>query len=203
MNKICPVCGTTFSTKYANKIYCCETCGNRALKRKKAGRAISDEEFKIESQNLLKFCKCAWCGKEFKKHPQNRLIYCSDECQRLGKAKYKKEHEMKTGYNKKYHLEHREQRSKERKAYRQAHLEEMRARERQREAKYRHSNINRRVKSIQRTLVRRCLKSTKLDKTSNILGYTTRELKAHLELYFYSDMSWGNKSSWEIHSRLL
>ena len=197
MDKICPVCGTSFETQKKNKIYCCEACGNRALRRKKMGRSISDVDFKKEYNALKVICICPICGKEFEKHPNNRMLYCSEECQIIGQKAYK--HEYGKEYNKKYHEEHKEERSAKRKQYRQEHLEEQREKERQREKKYAVTNPKRRARAIQRSLIIRCLNCKKLDKSSNILGYTAGDLIKWIESQFYNGMSWDNRELWEIH----
>ena len=227
MNKVCPVCGTSFETQKKNKIYCCEACGNRALRRKKMGRSISDADFKKEYNALKVICICPICGKEFEKHPNNRMLYCSEECQIIGQKAYK--HEYGKEYNKKYHEEHKEEISVRKKRYRQEHLEECRHREREsskrcyrnntevyknKSKRYRQSHKDKRnqyekqrrkadpqynLKIWCRNVVSRCLKGKiKSKHTFELLGYTADELYQWIESQFYEDMSWGN-NNWEIH----
>ena len=83
MDKICPVCGTSFETQKKNKIYCCEACGNRALRRKKMGRSISDVDFKKEYNALKVTCICPICGKDIVWNSTRQVEPCSKECRKI------------------------------------------------------------------------------------------------------------------------
>jgi|ERR1035437_3451368 hypothetical protein len=64
---------------------------------------------------------------------------------------------------------------------------------------------NRRKKDIlykltgtMRSMLRRCLINKKTDRTSKILGYTSKQLKARIECQFKDGMSWDNYGEWQI-----
>lgn len=74
--KICPICGKVFITKYKNGIYCSHNCA-----------AKSNAE-KHHREPLIYNKTCTWCGKEFTTD-QPKKKFCSKECR---EAYYKTDH---------------------------------------------------------------------------------------------------------------
>lgn len=68
LNKICPVCGKSFSTYHKQQIYCSKECAGKS------------------QQNRVE-CTCEYCGKSFERIKsevdKNRHHYCSKECKIL------------------------------------------------------------------------------------------------------------------------
>lgn len=140
--KECPVCGTSFQARDADRAtysakYCSHACRNKARTKHKE-------------------VPCQQCGQQFKPRRDEHL-FCSKKCS----AQHKKENHKPS-------------------------IEVI---------------ANKKIAQFCCGAISRCLR-VKTDTTAALLGYTTKELKSHLEKHFSDDMTWDNygkgKNQWSI-----
>lgn len=125
---------------------------------------------------------CKLCRKVYMKKYVNEN---SEILKEKSKTYYKLNSEKRKEYNKK-----NAERNKELRHKRKSHRNKLRR------EKYK-NDINYRLETICRKLIYRCFIS-KSDRTYNLLGYTTEQLKKRIEFNFKDGMSWNNYGEWHI-----
>ena len=205
--KVCPICGKKFNARRSIDVYCSKECYEES-------KVIYRHTHKVLKKQVSKICPV--CGKEFV-GKNSRKTYCCRKCKEIAykqlhseelreksKARYHENkeyfkkweeanHEKRLRQKREHYLKHKE----EKKEYAELNKERIRANNRNLHHKNKKKPEYRLLRKC-RDFVHRCLKSTKLHRTSAILGYTPEELKKHLESNFYGDMSW-EVQNWEIH----
>lgn len=216
IEKICPTCGTTFSCKSKLQVYCSKKC-----KKKIQHQREQDKKYATKTRQY-----CQICGKEIDPRSKRQKV-CSNECAKIYKKNYLKQYkqnnkeklrinerkyyeahkEEKQKRDKERYLQQAEKRKKQSKEWRLKNIDKVRqyeqSRKPQRNARLRERtrndaeyNLNKRI----RARLHHALKGhQKTERTIEILGYSTAELKEHIEQLFYGDMSWDNMNTWEIH----
>ena len=125
---------------------------------------------------------CLVCGKEFETNMSFQK-YCSNECSEMADRENVRIYLQ--DYNKKY---------KQTEKYKQ--------RRRQYNIKYynkKKKDINFTISQLCRQYVFRCIKDKKDKHTFDILGYTSQDLREHLEKQFRDGMNWSNHGTlWHI-----
>lgn len=182
--KVCPTCGKIFKPNVHNQEFCSKKCLRKA-KYKEYKNSIMSEYEKV----------CPTCGKHFIATKRN-MIYCSSECRSRGAAIRNKE--ALKEYKKRYREENKEHIAKHLKEYCEAHKEELKIKKNEYVKNRNKKDPIFRMRNLCRAMVRRCLTNKKKDKTQNILGYSSIDLKEYLESLFYGDMCW-EVQNWEIH----
>jgi hypothetical protein len=174
-----------------------------------------------ETKDIINFAKnkskkfgvntmCKSCSKEYMKKynlEKNEIVKkCREEYKRKNKKKlkeqsneyYKKNKEKISEYQKKYRELNREDLNQKNKKYRNEKSESRRLYKREWQKRnrkkipwyYAHRDIlNRTIKSIN-------IKKT--SRTENQLGYSSEDLKIHIESLFLEGMSWENYGDWHI-----
>lgn len=97
-------------------------------------------------------------------------------------------------YNKQYYLENKErenQRSRQWKRNNRDKINENRRRRLREDPVYR-------MEKTMRDFLTRCLRQPKSKRSQEVLGYTAKELKDHIESQFSKGMSWENHGEWHI-----
>ena len=205
--KVCPICGKEFKARRSIDVYCSKDCYEKS-------KVSYRRTHKVLKERLEKTCPV--CGKKFT-GKNSQKIYCSRKCQwqayrskhlkelqkksrdhyNSNKEWYKKWEEANRGkrlrQKHEYYISHKE----EKKEYVQLNRERIKVNKRNLHHKNKQNPSYRLLRKC-RDFVHRCLKSTKLYRTSFILGYTPEELKKHLEYNFYGNMNWDVRN-WEIH----
>jgi len=191
---VCAWCGAEFTKKHSlgrPRKYCSDQCRRKAdnpkarierrqIKRQCPGCLLCFETERLEQKycsnvcflkrNRLKKKRCVICGKVFKPKYSNQRC-CSTVCAKT------KEGRTKRIYSKNTALRMRRQK------------ERLRATT---DVRYR---LNRRMRSAVYT----ALKGKKnYRKWQGLVGYTTEDLKAHIEKRFLPGMSWANYGKWHI-----
>jgi predicted nucleic acid-binding Zn ribbon protein/uncharacterized C2H2 Zn-finger protein len=88
-NKICPICGKSYTASRSNQIYCCHGCAK--LSRKYSAGSPHDieintpkPEYRLDSGKVMYNLTCAHCGKVFQSSKVTTQ-YCSIECAKKNK----------------------------------------------------------------------------------------------------------------------
>lgn len=96
-NKICPICGKSYTASRSNQIYCCHGCAK--LSRKYSAGSPHDieintpkPEYRLDSGKVMYNLTCSHCGKLFQSSKVTTK-YCSSECAK--KERVQTEHERK------------------------------------------------------------------------------------------------------------
>ncbi len=158
-----------------------------------------------KGQNSCKECKSIYIKKYYL---LNKEILLSKE-----KERYKKNSDKKISYQKDYAQDNKEHIKEYLKVYRQSNSEILKVKRKEynkknseqinlsRRKRYKEryqTDLNFKLKLIHRNILKRTLNDIKVKRTSELLGYTSEELRFYLESKFIEDMSWENYGEWEI-----
>lgn len=169
----------------------CVQCNDPIVKLTPSHKFCSDRCRKRHKQGLPDKVACSWCGNEFKQ--ASGWIFCSKACRSASRRlmyKKLKAAERATAEGKRRHLEANARyilrnRDKVREYYR----EKLR------------TDPSFRMATLMRSMVRRVLNATdqgKVERCTEMLGYTSDELRKHIERQFSKGMCWEKVGS-EIH----
>ena len=212
-SRACKICGETFTLKPKGhaRLYCSKRCSRKQEynKRRATRRAMAPMRW------------CVWCGKQIDRYKGSG--YCSDGCKREASSAYNREYYArqtpeqreiarvkyqewysKSGARVKALAKYNSMTPEERECYlakqraRQGtdeHRAKVRARSKAKYMSNLHTWLSRRVgTSVRDSLANRI----KHHKWEHLLGWTTDELRAHLESQFEPWMNWSNHGEWHI-----
>ena len=81
-DKLCPVCGTVFTPKYYNQVYCCEKCLNYSKNHRNDLLQQKEPQAKfIDLYSEPESVHCKVCGTLFMPN-EERKEFCSDTCEK-------------------------------------------------------------------------------------------------------------------------
>ncbi len=167
--KKCIICNNIFIPKVGNQICCSKEC---SIINKK----------NINNKHMIKYRKYS---KEIRKiYDKNRYKNNREEIIKKSLLYYKNNKENILQKRKEYYIENKDKIKRKIKKYHYNRLI---------------NDIEYKIKCILRTQICHRLKSKKDFKTFDILNYTTKELKLHLESLFKDGMNWDNYGlQWHI-----
>ena len=205
--RTCKICGKIFTLnpKGYRRLYCSNECARAAKNSRR--RVVMQPKY------------CRWCNKEII-GATGRSAYCGDGCRRKAKSarqlewivlpanKAKRKAYQQTEQYKAAARAHTQtDKYKERRktaqykatAKRWRGTDKGKACRKRREARRAASDPRFRLSCVVRSAVRGSLANkTKHHRWQHLLGWTTAELKAHLEKRFEPWMSWDNYGEWHI-----
>jgi hypothetical protein len=164
-----------------------------------------DKDLFVKNTNCCKECKSLYIKEYYQKNKENIL--------EKEKNKYNDNKDQILERHKKYNATKKEERSIYQKEYRSKNKEELYEKRKkyvsensEKLNKYRRKRYKERIKDdlhfklsrIHRNILKRVLRFKKYETTSELLGYTSIELKENLESKFKEGMSWDNYGEWEI-----
>ncbi len=167
----------------------------------KCGIVLNDD-IKIKGKRICRNCQNNYSKTYYNNNSHRWIEYnelTDDEKVRRNevcKNRILKNKEKYKEYQKKYRLENKESIKEKRKDYQKnvrypRHLERM-----QNDEWYRSIKAYR---SLLKTFIKRSKSNyIKVDKTSNILGYSISEFKSHIESMFCDGMNWFNHGKWHL-----
>ena len=106
--------------------------------------------------------------------------------------------EEKSLYLKEYRKENKNKLDEKRKKYNEENKEKINETRRNRYKDRIKNDINFKLSKIHRNILKRILRYKKHESTSDLLGYTSIELRENIESKFKDGMSWDNYGEWEI-----
>ena len=185
--KKCKVCGASVTGK--QRVYCSKTCREQAEKEDK-------KRYREENKEEIKEYKKIYYKNNREEILSNSKIYIEENKEKrkeYNRIYYKNNREEILEYGKKYNRENKEKI----KEYKRKNKEKIRECGRKRKQ----DPVLRMNTNISRTM-RRNLKSNNLSKNrrkwETLVGYTSQDLREHLESLFLPGMTWKNygKNGW-------
>jgi len=158
----------------------------------------------VEEKKCSK-CKITKSSSEFQKDRQKSFGLTSrcSKCKSEDGKNWRKENPEKSRQSSLNWIRNNSERWKEYcKGWREENREHIKELERQRNKKRREKDLHFALRNTLRNLVYRTLQGEKNQKTKEILGYGTEELKQRIEFNFHPEMTWENYGEWEIDHKI-
>ncbi len=175
------------------------------MKRCKKCSIEKDNNFFPKTGNICKECKSIYIKKYYKNNKEKILDkekkrYRDNREDRIEKQKeyYSLRKEEVSSYLKDYRRKNKEKLDEKRKNYNEINKEKINETRRNIYKERIKTDINFKLKKIHRNILKRILKYKKHESTSDLLGYTSIELKECIESKFKTGMTWENYGEWEI-----
>ena len=177
------------------------------METKKCLKCLCEKDFNFFPKigNICKECKSIYIKGYYKNNKdiiKNKVGIYYEENKEYLLAKQKENKKNKSedisAYQKSYREKNREELKIKRKEYNDKNQDKINENRRKRYKERIKSDLNFKLKKIHRNILKRVFKYKKHKRTSELLGYTSDELKLHLESLFKENMSWDNYGEWEI-----
>lgn len=164
-----------------------------------------NEEFFPKLGNICKECKSLYIKEYYKKNKNDILEKEKKRYQDNREYKIEKQmlydstrKEEKSLYLKEYRKNNKENLQDKRKRYNEINKERIKKTRRNRYKERVETDLNFKLSKIHRNILKRILRYKKHESTSDLLGYTSIELRENIESKFKDGMSWDNYGEWEI-----
>lgn len=158
-----------------------------------------------KSGNICKSCKSIYIKEYYLANKEKvkisvRKYFEENKDNLLEKQKVRKEGIKKelSSYLKEYRKLNKSELDSKRKKYNEDNKERINETRKKRYKVRIKTDLEFKLKKIHRNLLKRVLKYKKHERTSELLGYTSIELRENIESKFKAGMSWDNYGEWEI-----
>lgn len=164
-----------------------------------------DKDQFVKNTNCCKECKSLYIKKYYQENKEiilekEKIKYNSNKDQILERQKKysdTKKEEISI-YQKEYRRKNKEKLDKKRKDYLSENSELIKKYRRNRYKERYKNDLSFKLRVIHRNILKRVLSFKKYESSSELLGYTSIELRENLESKFKEGMSWDNYGEWEI-----
>lgn len=201
--KVCVVCGNRFIANNNSQKYCSDECSNKRKKENKKQYYEKNKNIILEKQQKKYNDNKDKIIERQKKYAERN----KDKIVEYKKEYYKNNYEYYKKYRKEYYNKNKNIISTYNQEYYKNNKDKIKEYQEKYNKKYRKryyknklkTDINYQMSQWCRNQIYRCINSNKNKHTFDILGYTSQDLREHLEKQFRDGMNWSNHGTlWHI-----